>query len=452
MKTSFHITIFGANRESIDREILSQATSTSFVNYEDDAFMEPLNPVPDVVVCFAHQDGPSILEIAQTVRMNFPKGIIFFVTYQKGDFDKKKLMKNGFSQAYLLPWEIKDLLSSMQNEVIFSCLPELRNYTPVKIVDFQPGDILDFPVKAFLPLNNKLIPFASEGVALTEEKLQKLKEHSLHTLFIANEDIDKFRKYTAETLKKLLKPGALSETDRDSKLKSCVRDLISDIFIEDNQENTFGKSQALLKEVKAIINLLIDEKSNDQLKKLNSLIKQESSFYQHLSNVSAFAGVFSLMLGYENPDQMALAGILHDVGKVNLPPEYASLTQVEMSPNALKAYQGHAAYSIDVVRLKRIPLPDKVISGILQHHEAMNGTGYPEGLQGNRICIEGRILAIADEFDNLTALKPGEKVYTPKEALEKMLKDNLVDPGRMILDVDILRKLVDFISNTGVHG
>lgn len=446
MKTNFHITIFGATREMIDQEIISLATSTEFVSYEDDAFMEPLDPVPSVIICFPPKDGLTILEVAQTVRMNFPKGNIVFVTFQKGDFDKKRLIKNGFSQAYLLPWEIKDLLGSMRNEAIYSSLPELRNYTPVKVLDFQPGTVLDFSVKAYLPLNNKLIPFSSEGMELTAEKLLKLEEYSLNTLFIPNEDIEKFREYTVQTLKKLMKPGGMSETERHAKLKHSVRELISDIFIEDNQENTFSKSQALLKEVKAIIHLLMDEKNADHLKKLNSFINQESNFYQHLSNVSAYAGLFALMLGYEKPEQMALAGMLHDIGKVNLPPEYANLTEQELSPTALKGYQNHAAFSIDVIRLKRIPLPDKVILGILEHHEAMNGTGYPVGLPGNRISYEGRLLAIANVFDKLTALNPGEKVYTPKEALEKMLEDNFRDPGRMVLDVEIIKELIGSIK------
>lgn len=427
-------------------EVMAMASTSTFLNYQDDQFMETLDPVPDVIVCFpANEEKISNAEIAQTLRMNAPKGILFFVTFDKSDFNKKILMKNGFTQAYLLPWEIKDLIGAMKNESIYNATPELRNYTAVKILDFIPGTILDFSVKAFLPLNNLLIPFSSAGSPITPEKMAKLEEYSYNTLFVANEDIEKFRAYTVETLKGLLRPGAMSETDRHEKLKKCVRDLISDIFIDDVQENTFSKSQNLLKEVKEVIHLLIGDKELDYLKKLKSVINQESSFYQHLSNVSAYAGIFSLMLGHENPEQMALAGILHDLGKVNLPAEFADLDEDSLSPHAMMAFREHPTFTLDVIRLKRIPLPDKVITAILQHHEAMNGTGYPAGLEGYRISLEGRILGIANSFDKLTALRPGEKALSPREALQKMLSDNQGDPKKMILDVELLKKLIEFI-------
>lgn len=446
MKNHFHITFFGVKREAVPIELMAMASSSTFIDYQDEKFMEPLDPVPDVIVCFsANEEEIPNAEIAQTLRMNAPLGIIFFVTYEKSDFNKKILIKNGFSQTFLLPWEMKDLIGSMKNESVYSSMPELRNYTPVKIVDFIPGTILDFSVKAFLPLNNLLIPFSTAGSPITAEKMSKLEEHSFNILFIANEDLEKFRTYTAQTLKGLLKPGTMNETDRHGKLKKCVRDLISDIFVEDINENTFSKSQDLLKEVKEVIQLLIGDKELDYFKKIKIIANQESSFYQHLSNVSAYSGIFALMLGHDNPEDLALAGILHDLGKVNLPAEYAELDESTLSPHALLAFQNHPAFTLDVVRLKRIPLPDKVITAILQHHEAMNGSGYPEGLKGQRISLEGRILAIANSFDKLTTMKRGERLKTPREALQMLFALNSGDPNNMILDVQLLKNLIEFI-------
>ena len=114
-------------------------------------------------------------------------------------------------------------------------------------------------------------------------------------------------------------------------------------------------------------------------------------------------------------------------------------------PHAMSAFHKHPSFTIDVIRLKRIPLPDKVITAILQHHEAMNGTGYPSGLAGHRITTEGRILAISNSFDKLTSLKTGKKRLTPREALQSMLEENQGDPLKMILDVEILKKLIEFI-------
>ena len=115
-----------------------------------------------------------------------------------------------------------------------------------------------------------------------------------------------------------------------------------------------------------------------------------------------------------------------------------------MGPDALAAYKNHPKYTLDVVRLKKMVIPDRVAKAIVQHHENMNGTGYPAGLEGSRISIEGRLLAIANTFDHLTSLKSDKKNLSPREALQQMCDDNSKDPGRMVLDIEFLKKLKDF--------
>lgn len=440
----FRILVFGANSDQIPEELRALATSIECVGYDSDKMMETADPLPSIVLCYPHEGAMSTLEIAQTLRMFYSDLPIFFIAADKKDFDKKRLVKNGFTQAYLLPWEKADLLRSLREESIYSVVPELRDYQVIKIVDLTPGTVLDFSLKVFLPRNNKLVQFSHDGDPISEDKFSKLYENHLNTLFIHKDELEKFRKYTADTFKKLMMPNKVSETDKQLKLEKYVRELISDMFIEDTKENTFGKSQSLLNEVKEIIKLLLSEDDKDIAKKVGSLINQEGNFYLHLSNVSAFAGLFAIVLGFEKPEEMALAGLLHDIGKINLPIEIADMDESQMGPHALEAYKKHPNYSIDVARLKRIALPDAVIKAILQHHEAMNGTGYPTGIASSRISKEGRLLAIADAFDYKTTMRSGEKSISMGQALIDLLEENSHDPGRMLLDREMLKKLKEF--------
>lgn len=437
----FSIFIFGANQDQIPAELKGLATSITCEDMYTDKILEPLDPNPNMILCYAAESSFSTLEIAQTLRMNYPDLPIFFIATDRSDFDKKRLVKNGFTQAYLLPWEKADFLRSLQEESIFSVIPELRDYQAIKVVDLTPGTVLDFSLKAFLPRNNMLVTFSAEGVPVSPEKFSKLYENKMNTLFIHKDEIEKFRQYTAETFKRLLRPNQMSETERQQKLEKCVRDLISDMFIIDTKENTYGKSQSLLNEVKEMIKLLITDENADLVKKLDTLVNQEGSFYQHLSNVSAYAGLFAMILGFEKPEEMSLAGLLHDMGKINLPPDIAELNEEDMGPHAQESYRKHPKHSIDVAKFKRISLPDSVMKAILQHHEAMNGSGYPSGLAGARISKEGRLLAIANTFDKMTLLRQNEKTLTPAEALLKMIEDNSTDPGKMLLDLEMLKKL-----------
>lgn len=441
----FNILVFGANSEHVPEELRSLASSVECVGYDSEKLMEPSGLPPHLILCYPHSGEMSTLEIAQTLRMSYPELSLFFITNDKKDFDKKRLVKNGFTQAYLLPWEKSDLLRSLKEESIYSVVPELRDYQVIKVVDLTPGTVLDFSLKVFLPRNNKLVQFSHEGDPISDEKFGKLYENHLNTLFIHKDELEKFRKYTAETFKKLLVPGRVSETDKQMKLEKYVRELISDMFYEDTKEDTFTKSQTLLNEVKEIIKLILSESDTDIMRKMGSLVNQEGNFYLHLSNVSAYAGLFAIILGFEKPEEMALAGLLHDIGKINLPIEIADLEESEMSPHALEAYKKHPTFSIDIARLKRISLPDSVIKAILQHHEAFNGTGYPAGISSTKISKEGKLLAIADAFDYKTTMHPGRPPTSMGQAMKDLLEENSGDPGKMILDREMLKKLRDFL-------
>lgn len=438
----FQIAVLGGKPEQISADIKSLASGIGYYDYDADKLMDPIEPNPDIILCFAGGEIPA-LEIAQCLRMNYPGSPVFFIATEKKDFDKKKLIKNGFSDAYLFPWEKADFLRSLKNEAVYSVLPELRDYKPIKVVDLQPGAVLDFGMRVYLPRNNKLLPFSAQGEPVSIEKFAKLTENNLNTLFVHKDDVEKFYKHTAETFKKLMKPNAMSETEKQEKLEKAVRELLSDMFIEDMRENTFTKSQALLKEVKEIIHLLIKDENSDLLSKVTQITNQEENFYLHLSNVSTYAGVFAIILGFEKPEELALAGLLHDIGKINLPVEIADMDMKDMGSEALAAYKNHPKYSLDVIRSKKMVVPDKVAKAIAQHHEHMNGTGYPAGLEGPRISPEGRVLAIANTFDHLTSLKSDQKNLSPAEALKQMIDDNSRDPGRMILDIEYLKKLKD---------
>ena len=432
---TFQIAIFGAEEALVHPEIKKASPKLSYHKYDIEQMLEPLEVVPDVILCYAPVETEiPALEVAQTLRNVYPETPLFFISLNKSTFDKKRLIKNGFTQAFLLPWEKADLIRAMDEEQVCSLLPELREYKAIKVADIRPGIILDFAMKVYLPRSNKLLHFSSEGDPLSDGKIKKLRESNLNTLFVKKEDVEKFREYTSKVFQNLL-----SETDKQDTLEGCIRDLISDIFIEDSKENTFSASNQLLNEVKDLIKILIEDNFKDLTTRVDTLINHEQNFYLHLSNVSTYAGLFAMVLGLPNPQDVALAGILHDIGKINLPVEFADTPEDKLSENGKKAYRMHPEYTIDILKLRRIALPDAVLKAILHHHEAVDGSGYPKGLEGPRISKEGKVLAIANAFDNLTSIEPGKLNLSPREALVQLVEQNI--QGTMTLDLDMLIKL-----------
>jgi PAS domain S-box-containing protein len=114
-----------------------------------------------------------------------------------------------------------------------------------------------------------------------------------------------------------------------------------------------------------------------------------------------------------------IAGVLHDIGKMAVPVEIlvkpGRLTDMEMS---LIQMHPQAGYEI----LKGIDFPWPVAQATLQHHERMNGSGYPHGLKGDEIIPEARILAVADVVDAMTHHRPYRPAFSLQDTVEEIKK------------------------------
>jgi PAS domain S-box-containing protein len=122
-----------------------------------------------------------------------------------------------------------------------------------------------------------------------------------------------------------------------------------------------------------------------------------------------------------------IAGIIHDIGKINVPTEILSkpgrLSEIEFS-----LIQTHPQVGSDL--LKEMELPGEVSSIVLQHHERMDGSGYPSGLSGEAILLEARILAVADVVEAMASHRPYRPALGLDQALEEITKNKgkLYDP------------------------
>lgn len=146
----------------------------------------------------------------------------------------------------------------------------------------------------------------------------------------------------------------------------------------------------------------------------------------HQRRVAALACAIAGEMGLngEAVDCLHVAGMLHDVGKISIPAEILTkpgrLSELEMD-----MVRKHAEASYDILRQVDFPWP--VARIVRQHHERLDGTGYPQGLTGDAILPEARILALADTVEAMTSHRP----YRPGLGLQEALKE--IKRGRGIL-------------------
>jgi PAS domain S-box-containing protein/putative nucleotidyltransferase with HDIG domain len=132
-------------------------------------------------------------------------------------------------------------------------------------------------------------------------------------------------------------------------------------------------------------------------------------------------------LSEEQVEGIRMAGLIHDIGKIMVPAEILNkpgpLTEIQYE---MVKMHSRAGYDI----LKDIKFPWPVAQMVLQHHERMDGSGYPQGLSGEEILLEARILAVANVVEAMVSHRPYRAAYDIKEALAEISKNKgiLYDP------------------------
>jgi PAS domain S-box-containing protein len=142
----------------------------------------------------------------------------------------------------------------------------------------------------------------------------------------------------------------------------------------------------------------------------------------HQRRVTTLACAIAEEMGLSDDqfDGLRLAGLIHDLGKINVPAEILSkpghINDIELS---IIRYHPQICHDI----LKTIELPWPVAKIVLHHHERINGSGYPQGLKGDEIMLEARILAVADVVEAMASHRPYRPALGIKLALEEITKN-----------------------------
>jgi putative nucleotidyltransferase with HDIG domain len=139
----------------------------------------------------------------------------------------------------------------------------------------------------------------------------------------------------------------------------------------------------------------------------------------------------AMALSSEQVQAVHVAGLLHDVGKIRLPTEILTkpgrLNEIEF---AMIRTHPKAGYNI----LKSIEFPWPIAKTVLQHHERVNGTGYPDGVRGEEILMEARILAVADVVEAMSSHRPYRPALGLDKALDEITKNSGVLYDRRVVD------------------
>jgi len=370
--------------------------------------------------------GDSAGKALKSVRVHLPEAPAYYVTEVAAHFDREQIREIGYLDAFLLPLDGHVLERLIAREALD---PGRRGFSPVRLVDIEPGARLPFQVSVYLNTMAMYYTIAAPGEVLDAERVDKLKKRNVSNVYVPCEQLHLFYSYSANRLKELASgSGNMTETERKERMRESVRGLITGMLSESFTKDP-GESGKMMVHAQEIVHeyIMVNDKS-DWYDRLMREIGQRGDTYTHISSVATYSVLFSLLLGIEGPAELATAGMFHDLGLSRLPAEVQRKDASAFTPEEVTIHRQHPVLSIEMIQAKRIQVSDRVLQAIRQHHEKWDGTGFPEGLKEDAVCVEAQLLGFADRFDYLTSAENSIAPMTPAQAIRVLEAEGIMNP------------------------
>lgn len=251
-------------------------------------------------------------------------------------------------------------------------------------------------------------PLLQEGVQVTDTLISRLQKLNIHYVYI--DDIISKNIEIIETVPLKIRHQAIQHIEKSFNNLKNPTNKKSMTYCLDEQSKQFvsiiDDLMAFIFESKEIVTILSDAIIYDQY------------IYQHSLQVTIYSISIARKLGYNSDEirQIGIGAMLHDVGKMLIPAEILSKPG-RLTNDEFEMMKLHAKYGFDVLRsLHTISLLSAHCA--FQHHERLDGSGYPRGLVDFEIHPYAKIIAVADVFDAVTSNRVYRDKMLPSQGLE----------------------------------
>ena len=278
----------------------------------------------------------------------------------------------------------------------------------------------------------KSVNVKSEGYISSKENIQKLIKAGITHLTVdpsrqkkaekTDEILPEIKGKIAPTKAKKSTNGISldQEMTKASKLYDDAKSLQHKILNSLTEHKTINVLEAK-ESTDAIVDSIF--RNQDALACMTRLRIKDEYLVEHSLNVSILMTLFAKHLAFDREiiEKLALGAFLHDIGKVLVPPEILHKPG-KLTPQEYEVMKSHVDLGLEV--LKENPdLPELVIEIVQQHHERLDGKGYPKQLTKQQISQVGRMIAIVDSYDAMTADRVYKVGMHPIKAFKILMKD-----------------------------
>lgn len=276
--------------------------------------------------------------------------------------------------------------------------------TVLRLVSIQNVQAGAKVAKQILGSNNRVLVGA--GVELSGNMINLLKRYNVPHIYV--EDI-----YTKDIF---IEDGISNEVRMEA--SRAIEDTFKQL---QNDGKTFYKHFDLnVDNLQKVFKSLLGEikSTKNAMNLLTSVYVHDNYTFSHSTNVTLYTLAMSMKLGMKEKqlNEIGIGSMLHDIGKVAIPQDILN-KQGKLTDEEFDLVKKHPTVGFEMLR-KNHGISLLSAHCAFQHHEKIDGTGYPRGIKGNDIHPYGKIMAVADVFDALTSHRSYRRAMLPHTAME----------------------------------
>ncbi|MBP5281639.1 MAG: HD-GYP domain-containing protein [Lachnospiraceae bacterium] len=284
----------------------------------------------------------------------------------------------------------------------------------MKTEDLSAGQIVD---QTILDANGKAL--FEKGSFLDDFQIEGLLRDGITEIYV-QEDTEEGKEKSEVVIAKDVQETIerVREEDRSGlnlseNVRKRVNKGIQYLFSNEDNENFANETSNITEELmKALSN------NNTIAIDVGTLKVSDEYTFKHSVDVATMSMVIAKRYGLDDKSvrDVGIAGLLHDVGKIKIPTEILNKPS-RLTESEFEFMKQHARFGYEMLKEKGA-FDHSILMGVLQHHEKLNGGGYPNGLKDADINLYAKIIAVADIYDSLVTKRSYKKGFSKRDAIE----------------------------------
>ena len=293
------------------------------------------------------------------------------------------------------------------------------------MIRLKPNQLKTGMVTAQSIFNEKGAPFLVRGTPLTDRYIYRLRQLSVPELHVTS---------LSSNFQLQPPPDIVEERTRVQAV-----DNVAETFREAEENGRFDMTR-LEKCADFLVRDIIAKKKN--LVQITDIRLHDSYTFSHSVNVAVLSTMLGDLCGYSKRKLqiITLGGLLHDIGKLAVPTPILNKSG-SLTAGEFKIIRRHPSEGRKILKELNSPIASILAIIAVQHHEHLDGSGYPYHVRGKSIHPYSRITAIADVYDALTSVRPYKRAYKPNVVYRMMMQNST---GHF--DMDRLRLFFDNVA------